>query len=79
MNFQEFKKSAREPLPIYVLHTEQDYLKDKVRRFCEEQVDESVRAFDWVLVDLAKDRTTDSEQKLLQSPESPLQARIAPP
>ena len=66
MNFQEFKKSAQEPLPIYVLHTEQDYLKDKVRRFCEGQVDESVRAFDWVLVNLARDRTTDSEQKLLQ-------------
>ena len=64
MNFQQFRKSVPDPQPVYLLMTDQDYLKAKVREFCEEQVDESSRAFDWSVFNLAKDRTVDAKEQL---------------
>lgn len=59
MNFRDFKIQVQNPDAVYLLLTEQDYLKRKVVEFCEAQVEESSRAFDWAVFDLAKGRTTD--------------------
>jgi DNA polymerase-3 subunit delta len=64
LNFQQFQKSALDPQPAYLLQTDQDYLKVKVMEFCEQQVDESSRAFDWAVFNLAKDRTVDAKEQL---------------
>ena len=53
MNFNEFTRSARDPKAVYLVVTDQAYLRDRVLRFCEEQIEESARAFDWSVFDLA--------------------------
>lgn len=64
MTFKQFKESAREPDPVYLLVTDQDYLKEKMVSFCEAQVEEASRAFDWAVFDLAKDRTFDATERV---------------
>lgn len=64
MTFKEFKQSAQDPDSAYLFVTDQDYSKDKMIEFCEEQVEESSRAFDWAIFDLAKDRSTDVKESV---------------
>ncbi len=47
MTFKEFQSSLQEPHPVYLLRTDQDYLKKKVFELCRSQVDEGARGFDW--------------------------------
>ncbi|MEE8583907.1 MAG: DNA polymerase III subunit delta [Acidobacteriota bacterium] len=47
MNFKEFQDSLQDPHPVYLLRTDQDYLKKKVFELCRSQVDEGARGFDW--------------------------------
>jgi len=47
MDYNEFVKSAQAPQPVYLLVTEQAFLKDKVLDFCLQQVTEAARPFDW--------------------------------
>jgi len=62
--FKEFKKSAQTPDPVYLLLTDQEYLKDKMLEFCAAQVDVSSRAFDWSVFDLTKDKTVNLEERV---------------
>ena len=55
MDFSQFQKSAQSPKPIYLLLSEQEYLKKQVRHHCMAQVDETGRAFNWSVFDLQKD------------------------
>ncbi len=55
MNFSKFQKSAQSPQPIYLLASEQEYLKKQVRDHCAAQVDEETRVFNWSAFDLQKD------------------------
>jgi DNA polymerase-3 subunit delta len=65
LNYGEFEKSLSHPSPLYLLVTDQDYLKQKVLRLCERQVEESLRAFNWAIFDLAKEKGIDSREKTL--------------
>lgn len=47
MNFKEFQDSLQDPRPVYLLRTDQDYLKKKIFDLCRSQVDEGARGFDW--------------------------------
>jgi DNA polymerase-3 subunit delta len=64
LNFRQFKKSAQDPEAAYLFVTDQEYLKDKMIEFCEEQVEESSRAFDWAIFDLAKEKSVDVKERL---------------
>jgi DNA polymerase-3 subunit delta len=55
MNYSEFVKSAENPEPVYLLMTDQAYLRDRVLQFCESRLDESARTFDWSVFDLAEE------------------------
>ena len=55
MKFPEFVKNASTPQPVYLLVTDQDYLKKKVFEFCREQVEEGARVFNWSVFDLQRD------------------------
>ncbi len=55
----EFKESCKEPVPVYFLKTDQDYLKKRVFEHAREQVEEAARNFDWSVFDLAKDTELD--------------------
>ena len=62
MTFQEFKDSLRSPGPVYVLATDQAYLRNLVFETCRDQVEESARGFDWAVIDLSE---TTPEQALM--------------
>jgi len=64
LNFKEFKKSVQTPDPVYLLLTDQEYLKDKMLEFCASQVEVSSRAFDWSVFDLARDKSVDLEERV---------------
>lgn len=55
MDFSQFQKSAQSPKPVYLLASEQEYLKKQVRDYCAAQVDEETRVFNWSVFDLQKD------------------------
>lgn len=55
MNFNEFKKSLDQPAPVYILKTDQEYFKRKIREFCEERIESGARSFDWSVFDLPED------------------------
>ncbi len=59
MDFLEFKESCQEPVPVYFLKTDQDYLKRKVFEHARGQVEESARSFDWSVFDLERDSELD--------------------
>jgi DNA polymerase-3 subunit delta len=54
MNLAEFKASTESPENVYLLHTDQEYIKKKVYETCQEQVAEAARAFDWGVFDLER-------------------------
>ncbi len=62
MEFSEFQKTIQTPEPAYLLITDQDYLKRRVYECCLSQVEEEVRAFNWSVYDLAKDRPSDLDK-----------------
>jgi DNA polymerase-3 subunit delta len=64
LTFEEFKKLAQTPEPVYLFVTDQDYWKDQMIEFCEGQTEECSRAFDWAIFDMAKDRTVDLEERV---------------
>jgi DNA polymerase-3 subunit delta len=64
LRFQEFKIQAQNPEPVYLFITDQDFLKSKMAEFCEAQVEESSRAFDWMVFDLKKDKTIDLKEQV---------------
>jgi DNA polymerase-3 subunit delta len=53
MNITEFQRSTSTPSPVYLLITDQDYLRRLVYEHCLRQVEEQARAFDWAVFDLA--------------------------
>ena len=55
MNFSDFQKSVESPEPAYLLVTDQDYLKRKVYEYCQSQIEEEARVFNWTVLDLEKD------------------------
>jgi DNA polymerase-3 subunit delta len=55
MNLSDFKQSIKSPEPVYLVISNQDYLKRKVFEFCRNQVGEAARAFDWAVFDLDND------------------------
>lgn len=55
MNIQQFEKSLQRPKPVYILRTDQEYFKRRVRELAESQVDEGARTFDWNVFDLEND------------------------
>ncbi len=55
MNFSEFQSSTQSPSPVYLLITDQGYLKKRVYEHCRNQVEEGARAFNWAVFDLEKD------------------------
>lgn len=55
MNFKEFRSSLQDPQPVYVLKTDQDYLKKKVFELCRSQVEEGARSFDWNVFEAPQD------------------------
>lgn len=59
MNISEFQRSSSNPSPVYLLITDQDYLKRVVYEHCLRQVEEPARAFDWSAFDLAADPVTE--------------------
>lgn len=61
MDFFQFQRSTQSPKPVYVLVTDQEYMKRQVRECCLAQVEEGARVFDWSVFDLK----TDSPQELL--------------
>ena len=63
MDFPEFQKTIQTPQPVYLLITDQDYLKKRVYECCLNQVAEEVRAFNWSVYDLAKDRVSDLDKQ----------------
>ena len=65
MDFSEFQKTIQTPQPVYLLITDQAYLKKKVYECCLNQVAEEVRAFNWSVYDLAKDRGSDLDKHSL--------------
>lgn len=68
MNFGQFLKSLEDPEAIYLLVTDQDYLKDRVLEACLERVNEAARTFDWDLFDLATDNPADVVARLRMLP-----------
>jgi len=68
MNYKEFLNSIRDPLPVYLLKSGQEYLRQKVQEACEKQVEENARPFDWNLFDLDirdSDRLAETIRKLV--------------
>ena len=59
MDFPEFQKTIQTPQPVYLLITDQDYLKKRVYECCLNQVAEEVRAFNWSVYDLDKDSVSE--------------------
>ncbi len=59
MDFPEFQKTIQTPQPVYLLITDQDYLKNRVYECCLNQVAEEVRAFNWSVYDLDKDSVSE--------------------
>ncbi len=59
MDFSEFQKTIQTPQPVYLLITDQDYLKKRVYECCLNQVAEEVRAFNWAVYDLDKDSVSE--------------------
>ena len=59
MDFAEFQKTILAPQPVYLLITDQDYLKKRVFECCLGQVAEEVRAFNWSVYDLDKDSVSE--------------------
>jgi DNA polymerase-3 subunit delta len=59
MDFSEFQKTIQTPRPVYLLITDQDYLKKRVYECCLNQVAEEVRAFNWAVYDLDKDSVSE--------------------
>ncbi len=59
MDFSEFQKTIQAPQPVYLLITDQDYLKKRVYECCLDQVPEEVRAFNWSVYDLDKDSVSE--------------------
>jgi len=59
MDFAEFQKTIQAPQPVYLLITDQDYLKKRVYECCLSQVEEEVRAFNWSVYDLDKDSVSE--------------------
>jgi len=59
MDFSEFQKTIQAPQPVYLLITDQDYLKKRVYECCLNQVAEEVRAFNWSVYDLDKDSVSE--------------------
>ena len=55
MEFSRFAESLKRPEPVYVLKTDQDYLKREVYEACLAQVAEENRGFNWSVYDLEKD------------------------
>ncbi len=58
MNYSEFVQSVKDPKPVYVLVTDQAYLRERVLQLCEAQVEESARTFDWSVFDLSEEDVT---------------------
>lgn len=52
MTLKEFKASLQNPQPVYLLVTDQPFLRDRVYEACRDQVPEQSRAFDWMVLDL---------------------------
>lgn len=60
MNFAEFAKStATDPQPVYLLMTNDDYLRKRVYEHCLAQVEESARTFNWSVFDLEEGSVAD--------------------
>jgi DNA polymerase-3 subunit delta len=59
MDFSKFQKTIQAPEPVYLLITDQDYLKKRVYECCLDQVAEEVRAFNWAVYDLDKDSVSE--------------------
>jgi DNA polymerase-3 subunit delta len=57
VDFSEFVKSAGNPEAVYLLMTDQSYLKDRVMEHCRSQIDEAARAFDWSAHDIDSEGT----------------------
>ncbi len=55
MDFSKFQKTIQSPEPVYLLITDQDYLKKRVYELCRSQVEEQFRTFNWRVYDLDKD------------------------
>jgi DNA polymerase III subunit delta len=62
MNISEFQKATASPAPVYLLITDQDYLRKLVYEHCLRQVAEAARAFDWAVFDLAEEAARDLVQ-----------------
>ncbi len=52
MNYKEFLSSVKDPSPLYLVKSRQEYLRQKIQEICEKQVPESARPFDWAVFDL---------------------------
>lgn len=52
MNLKEFRKSLEAPEPVYLLVTDQAFLRDRVYEACRDQVPDESKAFDWAVYDL---------------------------
>jgi DNA polymerase III subunit delta len=59
MNISEFQKASASPTPVYLLVTDQAYLRKLVYEHCLSQVVEAARAFDWAVFDLAEESVRD--------------------
>ncbi len=52
MKLSQFLDLVETHEPVYLLETDQDYVKKKVYEHCRNQVEESTRAFNWAVFDL---------------------------
>jgi DNA polymerase III subunit delta len=59
MNVSQFLRGVEKPEPVYVLVTEQEYIRKKILEHCRNQVDEQSRVFDWSVFDLQKESVAD--------------------
>jgi DNA polymerase III subunit delta len=59
MNIAQFLRSSDRPEPVYVLATEQEYIRRKIIEHCRNQVEEQSRVFDWSVFDLERDSVAD--------------------
>ncbi len=57
MDFSDFVKSTADPETVYLLMTDQTYLRDRVLEHCRSQIDESARTFDWSDHDIESEGT----------------------
>jgi DNA polymerase-3 subunit delta len=55
VDYSEFVKSTTDPQAVYLLKTDQAYLKDRVIEHCRSQIEESARTFDWSDHDLGSE------------------------